>query len=83
MGLFSLIIICSILTSLAWIGDIVSWAIIGNGFTLDILLWLLDDPILKEYETKKKYGLYAVLYFKEICMKYDFEVPAKFEDLND
>ena len=38
MGLLSLIVICSILTSLAWIGDIVSWAIIGNGFTLDILL---------------------------------------------
>ena len=41
MGLLSLIIICSILTSLAWVGDIVSWAIIGNGFTLDILLFFV------------------------------------------
>jgi hypothetical protein len=30
-----------ILTSLAWIGDIASWAYVGNGFTIDFILLLL------------------------------------------
>ncbi|MBD3189193.1 MAG: hypothetical protein GF308_01040 [Candidatus Heimdallarchaeota archaeon] len=39
MALFFIIGI--ILTSLAWIGDVVSWAWLGNGFTLDIILFLV------------------------------------------
>lgn len=34
-------IIGIILTSLAWIGDVVSWAWLGNGFTIDIILFVV------------------------------------------
>ncbi len=45
----------SIFTSLIWIGDIVSWAIIGNGFTIDVILLIVAIGLtaLMVYYSKK------------------------------
>jgi len=37
-GLLAIVIIGLVFTAFAWIGDIASWAIIGNGFLIDIIL---------------------------------------------
>ncbi|MHA1557185.1 MAG: RING finger protein [Candidatus Heimdallarchaeota archaeon] len=55
MGVILFLVLGSIFTSLIWIGDIVSWAIIGNGFTIDVILLIvaIGMTALMVYYSKK------------------------------
>ncbi len=55
LGVILFLVIGSIFTSLIWIGDIVSWAFLGNGFTLDIILLIVAIGLtsLMVYYSKK------------------------------
>lgn len=57
MGVILFLVVGSIFTSLIWIGDIVSWIIIGNGFTLDVILLIVAiglTVLMVTYSKKNK-----------------------------
>ena len=57
MGVILFLVIGSIFTSLIWIGDIISWAFLGNGFTLDVILLIVAiglTALMVSYSKKNK-----------------------------
>ncbi|MFW9924094.1 MAG: RING finger domain-containing protein [Candidatus Thorarchaeota archaeon] len=84
LSLVILLIVGITFTALAWVGDIISWSWIGNGFILDVILLviciILTIGLVTFYRNYKKRKSYPSLSQEQISSLTDEEIKTKLAD---